>query len=110
MYFLEEKIQSEFYLFLGLSQSSRASSNTSLNKMPSNGEDSSTSSTVSCGSNVSLPSQEHYSNNGIKSVVNPQIQVLQCYLLIHFLADSRFQIFREITSNLRIPNKISSYF
>ena len=60
---------------LGLSQSSRASSNTSLNKMPSNGEDSSTSSTVSCGSNVSLPSQENYSNNGIKSVVNPQIQV-----------------------------------
>lgn len=59
----------------GLSQSSRASSNTSLNKMPSNGEDSSTSSTVSCGSNVSLPSQEHYSNNGIKSVVNPQIQI-----------------------------------
>jgi len=42
---------------------------------PSNGEDSSTSSTVSCGSNVSLPSQEHYSNNGIKSVVNPQIQI-----------------------------------
>ena len=63
----------------GLSQSSRASSNTSLNKIVSNGDESSTSSTVSCGSNLSLPSQEssNFSNNGvIKSVVNPQIQVI----------------------------------
>ena len=66
----------------GLSQSSRASSNTSLNKIVSNGDESSTSSTVSCGSNLSLPSQEssNFSNNGvIKSVVNPQIQVISTF-------------------------------
>ena len=75
----------------GLSQSSRASSNTSLNKIPcsNGGDESSTSSTVSCaGSNLSLPSSSQETsnfttNNGValRGSEHPKIQV-RC-LLVH---------------------------
>ena len=69
----------------GLSQSSRASSNTSLNKIPgcsNGGDESSTSSTVSCaGSNLSLPSSmsQETSSNGValRGSEHPKIQVIR---------------------------------
>ena len=63
-----------------LSQSSRTSSNSSLNRLAPNGDDNtSTSPTVSCGSNLSLSISENYSNGYVKTS-SSQVQVMQYFL------------------------------